>query len=391
MAGPLVVVAGALANKPFNGGEAWVRMSWLRGLSRLGCRVAFLEEIAASVCVDACGDAVSPALSVNRRWFDEVMEGFELADTSALYCAGTSISGMTREEIDEVLREADLLINISGNLATPELRDLCRRRVYLDIDPGFTQLWEAAGVDGGLANHDAHLTVGANIGTDACSLPTNGIDWQHVRPPVVLADWPRTPPPNDSRGTDVRFTTVGSWRGPFGPVEWEGRPLGSKVHEFRRFVSLPAHIVRPFEAALAIHPDETSDLELLARHRWSLVDPALVAGTPWEFRKFVRGSSAEFSVAQEMYVATSSGWFSDRSTRYLATGRPVLVQDTGFSRTLPTGKGVVAFTTLAEAVAGAESILGDFGSHAAAARQLAEEYFDSDRVLTEVLERWGLP
>ena len=159
------------------------------------------------------------------------------------------------------------------------------------------------------------------------------------------------------------------------------------MHQFRSFVSLPSRAAGSFEMALDIDPSESADLALLAQHGWSLVDPRRAAGSPEAFRRYVQGSGAEFSVAQEVYVATGSGWFSDRSTRYLASGRPVLVQDTGFSRTLPVGEGLVTFSTMDDAVVGARRIVEDYGAHAAAARLLAEEHFDSDRVLSGFLER----
>jgi hypothetical protein len=158
------------------------------------------------------------------------------------------------------------------------------------------------------------------------------------------------------------------------------------VHEFRRFVELPSKIEARFELALSIHEADRADLDLLDRHGWDVVDPGPAAGTPARFAEYVQSSDAEFSVAQSMYVATRSGWFSDRSTRYLASGRPVLVQDTGFSDLLPGDCGLVAFSTIAEAVAGAESILSDYRAHAVAARRLAKEFFDSDRVLSAFLE-----
>jgi hypothetical protein len=158
------------------------------------------------------------------------------------------------------------------------------------------------------------------------------------------------------------------------------------VHEFRKFVALPSLVDVPFEVALGIHPSEVADLELLVANRWHLVEPRRVAGTHESFRRYVTDSMAEFSVAQEMYVASASGWFSDRTTRYLAAGRPALVQDTGFSRGIPVGEGLVTFTTIEEAAAGAESILTDYSRHSAAARKVAAEFFDSDRVLTHFLE-----
>jgi hypothetical protein len=390
-----------MANKPFNGGEAWVRLSWARGLARLGWRVAFVEEIEPTACVDATGHLVSPETSVNRRWFDDIVRTFGLEGRSSLWCQGRSVTGLSETDLHDLLREADLLVNISGNVTSPELRDACGRRVYVDIDPGYTQLWAANGLAAGrLESHDVHVTIGANVGTDASPIPTNGITWYHVLPPVVLEDWPvcRTVRCGSAVGEaetdaedEVWFTTVATWRGPYGPMHFGGRTLGSKVHQFRAFASLPSRTRGSFEMALAIDPCERADRELLAEEDWGVVDPLCVAGTPDAFRRYVQRSAAEFSVAQEMYVVTNSGWFSDRSTRYLASGRPVLVQDTGFSRTLPIGTGLIPFTTMEEAVAGAQSIVEEYSTHAAASRRIAEEYFDSDRVLTRFLETVGLP
>lgn len=405
MPGPLVVVAGALANKPCNGGEAWVRMSWARGLQRLGCRVWFLEQIEERVCTDESGRASAFAGSLNRRWFESVVNRFGLGDTSMLVCdrrtrsssryepageGGSPTAGASREDVRVVLSEADLLVNISGNLTDSHLLDVCNLRAYVDLDPGFTQLWHHRGDRGArLAGHHRYFTVGLGLGSTACRIPTGGLNWRPVCPPVVLEDWPVAEPLAPvGEGT---FTTVATWRGPFGPVEWDRRRFGLKVHEFRKFIALPTLLDSRFEAALAIHPAEVPDLELLEENRWHLVDPRVVAGTPDRFRQYVAGSMAEFSVAQEMYVRSECGWFSDRTTRYLASGRPALVQDTGFSRHLPVGKGLVAFSTLDEARAGAVSITDDYPAHATAARALAEEHFDSDRVLTRFLEECDLP
>src|SRR6185312_4812110 len=296
---------------------------------------------------------------------------------------------------------ADLLVNISGNLTDSRLLAACPRRAYIDLDPGCTQMWHDGGDRGGgdrgdrgarLAGHDRYFTVGMNIGSPGCMIPTNDLHWRPVRPPVVLEDWPVSLDPGPFPATtSACFTTVATWRGPFGPIEWDRRRFGAKVHEFRKYITLPSLVDAQFEMALGIHPNEVRDLELLANHGWRLVDPHQVAGTPDGFRHYVTSSMAEFSVAQEMYVASESGWFSDRTTRYLAAGRPVLVQDTGFSRHIPVGEGLLAFSTIEEAAAGAQSLLADYPRHAAAARKVAEELFDSDRVLTDFLEACDLP
>ena len=187
-----------------------------------------------------------------------------------------------------------------------------------------------------------------------------------------------------------RFTTIATWRGPFGPVEHGGRKYGLKVHEFRKFVELPERSPHRFEIALDYHPADQGDVDALRQHGWLVADPRVVAGDPESMRTYVQGSSAEFSAAQGMYVDTACGWFSDRSARYLASGKPVLVQDTGFSEALPVGEGLLAFRSLDEAVAGAAEITSRHAEHCAAAREIAERYFDARRVLPRFCEQAGI-
>lgn len=381
----LAFVAGALANKPGNGGEAWVRLNWIRGLRRLGWQVVFVEQIATAACVDAAGRPTSWAESANRRFFDRVVADFGLAGSAVeIIDSGTVFHGLSRDELFDRADAASLLLNISGHLDWPPLFGRLANRVYIDIDPGFTQFWQAQGTGGArLEGHDEFVTIGLNIGAADCCIPTCGIRWRHVLPPVVLDDWPVATDPTDA--SPAPFTTVASWRGPFGPITHDGKTFGLKVHEFRKFLDLPCRTGLPFEIALAIHPGDAADRERLVSAGWRLVDPATVAGDPHAFREYVTNSRAEFSVAQGVYVDTNSGWFSDRTVRYLAAGRPVLVQDTGFSRHLPTGLGLVAFRTPEEAAAGAADIVTRYADHRAAARALAEAHFDSDRVLGGLL------
>lgn len=358
-----VFVAAPLAAKPGSGGPAWVWMSWARGLARLGLDVWLVEE----------GAVDDPAV----RWFERVVARFGLGGRAALVDADRGVvSGPCAATLRAAARDA-VLVNISGNLRAPALFETFRRRVYLDLDPGFTQFWHAAGLEGAsLAGHDDFFTVGELIGTPRCSIPTSGIDWRPVRQPVLLDDWPVVTGP-----TGGRFTTVASWRPPFGPVEHEGRRYGLKVHEFRRFIELPRRSTQAFELALDIHPADDADRMALLEHGWRLADPREVAGDVDAFRSYVQRSGAEFSVAQGVYVDTRSGWFSDRTVRYLASGRPALVQDTGFSETLPVGEGLVPFGTLDEAVAGAADIAARSAAHSAAARRIAETCFAHDAVL----------
>jgi hypothetical protein len=198
----------------------------------------------------------------------------------------------------------------------------------------------------------------------------------------VLDDWPVTPPPQRDR-----FTTIGNWRGPYGSIEVGGQVFGLKVHEFRKFWDLPTKARGSFELALSIHPGDEADRQQLEDRGWVLADPVAASAGAERFRTYVQRSSAEFSVAQGVYVGTRCGWFSDRTVRYLAAGRPALVQDTGFSEILPTGLGLVAFTTLDEAVAGAEDIVARYDDHAAAAREIAADWFAAERVLPAFCEQ----
>ena len=380
-----IVVCGALANKPGNGGAAWTRLSWALGCKRLGHDVFFLEQIAASTCVDASGAPCPIEQSVNLACFVEVTKAFGL--DAALIVEGERRSfGATWDALLERAQDADVLVNISGHLSDAELKPRFRRRTFIDLDPGYTQFWHAAGLaEDRLRDHHHYFTVGENIGQPSCDIPTGGLDWRRIRQPVVLDEWPvvATAP------LPPRFTTIASWRGPLGRVSREGIAYGVKAHEFRRFVSLPTLSPLQFEVALDVGTTDAADADNLRRNRWRVVDPKQVASDPGAFRRYVQHSSAEFSVAQGIYVDTHSGWFSDRTVRYLASGRPAVVQETGWSRNYPSGQGLLRFTTIAEAVAATDAIASDYAAHSRAARAIAEEFFDSDKVVSELLEAVG--
>lgn len=364
-----IAVGGALAGKPASGGEAWVRMSWVEGFRRLGLDVVFVEQV---VREHTPPEAVA--------WFERTVAVFGV-DAALVDEAGETVTGLAADELRDRLRESEAIVNISGNVAHPDLLGAPRRRAYVDIDPGFTQIWTAQGSDAArLDNHDVYFTVGEAIGTPSCPIPTLGIDWRPIPPPVVLDDWPVVPVPDAAP-----FTTVGTWRNPFGGLHFEGADLPMKHHEWRRFLDLPARVpAAGFEAALHIWPGDQADRDALVEHDWRLRDPVEAAGDAGRFRAYVQASAAEFSVANGAYVALRSGWFSDRTVRYLASGRPALVQDTG-SR-YPASEGLLAFSTLDEAARGAEAITADPAAHREAARALAEEHFDSGKVLARVLD-----
>ena len=370
----VAIVAGALANKPRSGGEAWVRLSWILGLRRLGFEVFFVERVGSE------GE-------VGRRYFEEVAAEFGLVGKCGLLDpAGAAVFGLSEAELAEVAAEAEVIFNISGNLDAGPILEGPRRRVYVDLDPGFTQIWHddpAIGFEVG--GHDCYVTVGLEVGRSG-PIPSGGIDWIPTLPPVVLEHWPAAPQP----GAPLRFTTVATWRSSYGQVQIGDRLAGLKHHQFRRFLRLPERVPGSvFELALDIHEGDSGDREALLAHGWKLVSPLQVADDPDAFRAYLRHSGAEFSVAQGVYVEGRTGWFSDRTAAYLASGRPALVQETGIAGQLPVGEGLLTFSTPEEAAAGAREIAADPESHGAAARRIAEENLDSDRVLGRLLEKIG--
>ena len=382
-----VFVSGAVANKHRFGGSIWVRMSWAEALRDAGFEVVFVEQIDEDDCVDAAGAPAPFELSANRAAFSGAMQAFGLR--GALLCprrkGGARVHGMDLDDLFARADDAALLVNIGGHLRWSPLLGRLGPSAFVDLDPGFTQIWHAEGREIGLADHDLHFTVGMNVGTPVCPLPDGGLDWQPIFQPVTLARWPVA----DGEVLE-RFTTVASWRGAYGPATWGARSYGVKAHEFRRFAPVPGAVREAgFEVALDIHTRDSADAERLHAHGWALSDPAALAGTD-EFRRFVQGSGAEFSPAQNIYVDTRSGWFSDRTVRYLASGRPALVQDTGFTDHLPAGSGLLAFSTVDEAVAGAHELLDDYPRHRAAARRIAEEHFAGPLAIAPLLRAAGL-
>jgi hypothetical protein len=382
-----LVYAGSLAQSACIGGLTWLHLQFLLGFRRLGWDVLFIDRLDPEMCVDEAGQPAPFEQSLNLRYFLKVMRHFGLNDAFHLvYNRGEHCLGMSRTRVLERVAAAPFLLNVMGYLDDEEILGRAARRVFLDIDPGFGQMWRDLGLHDAFRGHDDFVTVGMNIGQPDCTIPTCGFKWITMPAPVVLEHWPAQPQPDAGA-----FTSIGAWRGPNGPIEYKGHTYGLRVHEFRKFVELPS-LCRSsrFEMALDIHPADAKDIELLRSNGWSLVDPKAVAGGPAEYRHYIAGSKVEFMIPKQMYVDTNSGLLSDRSVYYLASGRPVLARDTGIGRLYPCGEGLLTFSTLKEAAAGVETINRDYTRHARAARAIAEEYFDSDKVLARLLGDLGV-
>jgi hypothetical protein len=357
------------------GGHAMHVLQVLEGLRRLGHDVLFVEFLTEAPEEDTVG------------YFREALRGRWSPQSAALLDAATGEchAGLGPEAVARFAQSADALVELAAHYRREPwpLLGGVRPRILFEQDPGYTHLWAAAGDPAEIfGQHDVHFTVGANIGTSRSALPTLGIEWRPLWPPVVLDWWSAGSAPDRDR-----FTTVGAWRD-YGYLEFDGQILGPKVEEFEKFMDLPRLTGEELELTLAIDPDDP-DIERLRHAGWRLADPVIVS-TPERYRAYVSGSRGEFSCAKGGYVGTRSGWFSDRSACYLAAGRPVVLQATGFEDLLPTGEGAFAVRDLEEAAAAMAEIRADYPRHSRAARRIAEEFFDAQRLMAYMLREAGL-
>ena len=356
-----ILLAGSVVRPAHQGGAVWAVLQWALGLRSLGHDVTLVEQVP------------GPATAEQQDYADLIDR--QTGVRPVLVCDADAPQRAA-------LGQVDLLVNLSGVLRDEALLASAPRRLYVDLDPGFTQAWHRQGIDVGLANHDAYATVGLAVGRPGCLVPTLDLPWWPVLPPVVLDQWTPT------AVTRWAATTVGHWRS-YGTVTEGGVVYGQRAHSMRRLWELPSRSPLPLQVALGISPAETSDLAALDEHGWKQLDPQQVAASPDAYRAFVRGSAAELSIAKSGYVDSRSGWFSDRSACYLAAGRPVVAQETGWSALLPTGAGLFAYDDVDAAVVGLQEVATHHARHRQAARDLACEHLDARTVLGRLLEQVG--
>ena len=379
-----VIITGLVGQYPF-GGVIWDYLQYLLGFRALGHEVLYLEDSGAWPYDPEAGtitDDCSFALKSLKRIFGD----FGLAE-SWVYRNGADgkFHGAGEKTAREWLRHGDLLVNVSsaGWLRDYDLR--VGHRMFVDGDPMFCQIGLLDGSDplyaGRLRDHDSHFTFGLSVGQPDCPVPVDGIAWKPTVQPVVLEQWPQLPVP-----PGAPWTTVMNWAS-YKPKIWEGRPYGQKDLEFEKFSTLPERVKTPLRIAMGMGVDGKRPAERLRKMGWDLVEPQEVVPDHSSYRKFLQNSSGEWSVAKHGYVAARTGWFSCRSACYLALGRPVVVEETGWSRHLPSKTGAVPFTNLEEAAEALERVTRDYSRHSEAARAIAEEFFESKKVCRELLAR----
>lgn len=389
-----IVVGGYIGLLPA-GGITWDYVQYPLGFARLGHDVFYIEDTQLWPIYNAEGQA---DCSPNVAHLAQVMEWFGFGDRWAYRdAASRQCFGLSEAKIRDICRTADVLVNISCSTVMRDEYHRIPSRILIDSDPMFTQIQYAtqvaftpgeSGIRGAVADHTHHFTFGENIGAEDCRIPVCGVEWQPTRQPVCLDQWPVTPPLGDA---NAAFTTVMNWTAGR-PLLFGGESWGQKDVEFERFISLPLWVP---DVPLAVAVGQTCGAgaafpaTYVERQGWRVLDPVACAPEWRSYRDFIRGSRGEFSVAKQTYVKARTGWFSCRSACYLAAGRPVVTQDTGWTRYIPSGRGLFAFDTLSEAVAALECVDASPISHGHAAREIAQEFFDSMRVLTSLLVRAG--
>ncbi len=371
-----VVCSGHLIRHPL-GGHTWHHLQYLIGLQRLGCHVTFFEHYGwPNSCYDLRADVMTSDPSYGIEYLTGVLARLEVELDWCYLGEDDRTWGLTRDELAQRLSDCDVYFNLSNVNWIPEVMQ-CRRRVLVDTDPVFTQIG-THGCGGPFSDYHVLFTYGENIHRDGCTMPDGGAAWLPTRQPMLLDLWPIT-----AGDAAAPFSTITNWS-PLKETTYQGRVYGQKDREFEPYFSLPAATGEPMELAVAGAP--VAVRERLDAGGWQVLNPMEITRDPWSYQRYLQASRAEFSVAKHAYASTECGWFSERTAAYMALGRPVVVQDTGFSRFLPTGTGLLAFKSPAEATAAVASVTGDYQRHCAAAREIVAEHFHAERVLTQMLE-----
>src|SRR5262245_56120002 len=382
----IALVAGYVVRCPL-AGYAWQALHYLIGLRALGFDAYFYEDTA---YYTDCFDPVSGEMGAPRAGALEFATQFfaahGLGERGIVWNAQRDgYAGRERAQARAVLAEAKLLVSLATVNRLP--RGIGRRRVFVDIDPGVTQIQaqQDAGLRELLGEYDVHFTIGENIGRPGCSIPTGPWTWHATRQPVALELWEPLSAPGGAPPT-----TIGRWDGRRRVQEFGGRTYSwSKRDQWLRFLDLPQRSGATFELAMDVDK-QPGDAAVLAQHGWRVTDPLALSSDAERYRDYIRRSRGEFSLAKQLNVELATGWFSDRSACYLAAGRPVVVQDTGFRPALPPGAGLLAFRTCEEAVEAVHSVVADWELHSTAARRIAEQYFAAKWVLADLLDRAGV-
>ena len=385
-----IVVTGLIGQYAF-GGVTWDYIQYALGFRALGHDVWYLEDTGAWA-YDPVKQEPSADCSHNVSYLERIMHEFDMGDRWIYRNeADGRYHGVSDDaQAEKILSEADVLANVSGACWLRPVTAGIKTKLFLDGDPMFTQI----GLTGDgksdyldrVRSHEKHYTFGLNVGKPGCHVPTAGLTWRPTVQPIAIDWWEKTlmPPSSAATGRDA-WTTVMNWAS-YKPKEFNGETYGQKDSEFLQFIDLPSHTSEKFVLAMGQGPGKNRPTEELESCGWTIIEPDLHLPDYCSYHDFLSNSKAEWSVAKNGYVKSRSGWFSCRSACYLAAGKPVVVQDTGWSEHLPEGDGVLAFSTTEEAAAKIKKVADNYEHHSQAAKAYARTYFDAPKVCAELLE-----
>ncbi len=383
-----ILVTGLLGQYAF-GGVTWDYLQYVLGFQKLGHEVWYLEDTA-TWAYDPVKQEPSADCTHNITYLGRIMEEFGLGDRWIYRNeADGRYHGVTDSDTAEkLIRESDVLVNVSGACWLREPTAAVKTKIFADGDPMFTHIGLALASKKEYVEriqaHNAHFTFGLRVGQPDCLVPSSGIRWLPTIQPIALDQWPVQPLDNHNS----TFTTVMNWAS-YKPQTYEGETYGQKDLEFARFMELPSRTPHKLCIAMGQGVGQKRPTEQLRNLGWTILEPDQVLPDHLTYRDFLKGSQGEWSIAKNGYVKSRSGWFSCRSACYLALGRPVIVQDTGWTHHLPSGEGVLAFTTMEEAVSALDTVCANYPKHAAAARAFAEKYCEAGAVCADLLDKSG--
>jgi hypothetical protein len=380
-----IIVSGILFWYPL-AGVTFQFLHYLLGLRRLGYDAYYVEDSGRYVYDPLLNDT-TPEADRNVQTVAAVLEAHGFAGKWAFRGAypGGKCFGMSEAALLALYRDADALLNVTGAQELREEHLGCKRRIFVESDPFPFQVRAAQGEEktlAALAGHDTHFSFGENLGSADCDVPTSGIVWRPTRQPVALDLWRHQLPPGD------RYTTITTWHNEGKDVSYRGETYyWTKDREFEKVLDLPLRSAASFE--LAVTTDAAVD-ERLRLHGWGRRDSLAVSRDVESYRRYIQGSRGEFTVARDQYTRPRTGWFSDRTACYLAAGRPVITQETGFSKFLPTGRGLFAWSTIDDILAAVEAIEANHQAHCQAAAEIAAEHFAAEKVVGRMMAEAGL-
>lgn len=364
-------------------GNSWAFLQWALGLRDLGWEVWLVESLQPKEIFNRCGKTCPLSESVNLKHWNDLLQEIGWDGGATLFAEGETIE---EKPLRKFADGADLFLNLSGHFKRPDVVERVASRVYVDLDPAFTQIWAKVYQSPmNFAGHNAFWSVGLSMGRGAV-VPDTGHEWKPVLPPVCRRFWSpdaanfmASPAATMGQG---RWTTVTHWYG-YAAVEWEGRTYGNKATEFEKIKKWPKETGLSPRVVTDLGPgEERSSYE---KSGWEFLDPGPICSNWQEYRAFLAGSRGEFSPAKSGYVVAQTGWFSDRSVLYLSLGRPVLLQETGWSRWLPEGTGLVAFASSDEAAEKVKDMEGNYETHRRTALEIAQEHLDAMRAIPRAL------